>query len=96
MMGDREMQNYLDQFLSQGERSVYHPTFFLIEYDKQVKFEREKLKNQTRQILFTKEYLVAKIGNTVLFQKLNVIFRRNLQAYRELKDADLTPGEVIH
>ena len=56
---------------------------FWIEYDSQVEFEKEKEKNQFKQVLFTKEYLVVKIGNRVFYQNLNVVLERNLQAYRD-------------
>ena len=34
-----------------------------------------------RQVLFTKDYLVVKIGNKVLFKEIDTIFEQNRKAY---------------
>jgi hypothetical protein len=34
-----------------------------------------------RQVLFTKDYLVVKIGNKVLFKEIDAIFEQNRKAY---------------
>ena len=42
MLKNQKEPDYLDEFLSQREQSIQQPTFFLIEYDRQVKLESEK------------------------------------------------------
>jgi len=56
----------------------------VVEYDSEAKFEKEKQRNQFKQVLVTKDYLVVKIGNTLLFQKLTFVLDANLQAYRDI------------
>ena len=66
------------------ELKAHSGFLLLVEYDSRAKFEKEKQRNQFKQILTTKDYLVVKIGNTLLFQKLTVVLAANLQAYRDL------------
>ena len=73
---NEKIQNYLDKLCNHGAKDLF---WFLIEYDSsQVKFEKEKWTNQFGQLLFTKEFIVVKIGNTVLFGKLSSVLENNL------------------
>ena len=46
-------------------------------------------------MIFTKDFMVIKIGSTVFFKELSVIFEKNMEAFKTINDLDKQGEETI-
>ena len=46
-------------------------------------------------MIFTKDYMVIKIGSAVFFKKLSVIFEQNRDAFRTINDLENKGKETV-
>ena len=72
-------------YLPVVDESRYRPTAFVMECDYwDRKSDKKRLRN-SRQTLFTKDYLIVKHGPLLAYARLKEIWKKNIAVYRQLK-----------
>ena len=83
--GQTGKDDYKRKYLDFCAKSGYLPTLFFIQSDRLTKLKPHKIENQTRQTLFTQNFLVIKHGLQIIYGKLDSIFKVNMAALKELE-----------